>query len=51
MATDSDKKWQIEQDARTLVEAEVIRLDKNRFTAATNQITKEDKARQKAVKG
>ena len=45
MATDSDKKWQI-----ALVEAEVIRLDKNRFTAATNQITKEDKARQKAVK-
>ena len=51
MATvDSDKKWQIEQDAKTLVEGELIRKDSNRFKAAVAHIKKENSARATAVK-
>ena len=44
----TDQQFQIEQDARALVEAELIRQDKKRFIAATNHLSKEDKARAKA---
>lgn len=48
--SDTDKKWQIEQDAKTLVEAELIRKDSKRFKAAVAHIKKENSAREKAVK-
>ena len=33
--TDEQKKWQSESDARTLAEAEAIKTDEDRMTAAT----------------
>ena len=50
MATAEDKKWQIEQDAKTLVEGEMIRKDSKRFKAAVAHIKKENSARNLAVK-
>lgn len=34
--TKSDKKWQAESDARTLMEADVIKVDSTRLRAAAN---------------
>jgi len=48
--TAEDKKWEIEADARTLVEAEMVRKDPKRFKAAVAQIKKENAARKTAVK-
>lgn len=50
VAIPDNKKWEIEQDARTLVEAEVVRKDPKRFKAAVTQIKKENAARSEAVK-
>ena len=41
-----EKKWKAESDARSLAEAEVIKKDKNRFTAAqeaAKELAKESK--------
>jgi len=46
----TDKEWAIEEDARTLVEAEMVRKDPKRFKAAVAQIKKENAARKTAVK-
>lgn len=45
-----EAQYKIEADARTLVEAEVIRREAKRFKAAINQIEKENAARRSAVK-
>ncbi len=47
--TASDKKWQAEQDARTLVLAEEIKLDKARKSAAQREVNKQFKAVKKAA--
>jgi len=44
-----DKQWQIETDAKTLVEAEMIKQDSKRFNAAVQQIKYENKARKSAI--
>ncbi len=43
-------KWEIEADARTLVDAELIRKDTKRFKEATAQLKKENAAREEALK-
>jgi hypothetical protein len=48
--TQEKAKWQAESDARTLVDAEMIKGDSKRFKAVITQIKKENKARQSAVK-
>lgn len=48
--TQQQKQWQVESDARTLVDAEMIKKDSKRFKAAIAQIKKENAARQSAVK-
>ena len=48
--TEDDKKWEIEQDARSLVEAEIVRKDTKRYKAAVAQIKKDNAARAEAVK-
>ena len=48
--TESDKKWQIEQDAKALVEAQVIRDDPKRFEAAVAYQEKLNKAAEEAIK-
>ena len=48
--SEDDKKWEIERDAKSLVEAEVIRKDTKRYKAAVAQIKKENAARADAVK-
>lgn len=47
---EDDKKWEIESDARSLVEAELVRNDSKRFKKATALIKKENKAREEALK-
>ncbi|KKN19340.1 hypothetical protein LCGC14_0946750 [marine sediment metagenome] len=42
--------WEIEGDAHTLVEAELIKKDKGRFKDAVTQLTKENAARKEAIK-
>lgn len=42
--------WEIEGDASTLVEAELIKKDKGRFKDAIAQLKKEDAARKEALK-
>lgn len=46
----SEAEYAIESDARTLVEAELIKRDPKRYKAAVNQIRKENAARASAVK-
>ena len=46
----SDAQYKIEQDARSLVEAELIKKDSKRFKAAVAHIKKENSARASAVK-
>jgi len=46
----TNAQYQIESDARTLVEAELIKQDSSRFEKAIAQIKKENAARQSAVK-
>ena len=48
--TADDKKWQAEQDARTLVEAETIRTEKGRLGKALTEITKMNKVKEKEIK-
>ena len=45
-----DKRWQAEQDARTLVEAETIRTEKGRLGKALTEITKMNKVKEKEIK-
>ena len=45
-----DDKWEVEADARSLVEAELIRKDTKRFKKATAQLKKENAARKEAIK-
>lgn len=45
-----DDKWEIEADARTLVEAELIRKDSKRYKKAITQLKKENAAREEALK-
>lgn len=45
-----EAQYAIESDARTLVEAEMIKKDKKRHEKAIAQIKKENAARQSAVK-
>lgn len=47
--TDDDKKWEIEQDARSLVEAELVRQDPKRYKVAVAKIKEENKARKIAA--
>ncbi len=44
------EQWEIEGDAHTLVEAEIIRKDSGRFKDAVAQLKKENKARKEAIK-
>lgn len=44
------EQWEIEGDAHTLVEAELIRKDKGRFKDAIAQLKKENAARKTAIK-
>jgi hypothetical protein len=44
------EKWEIEQDAHTLVEAEIIRKDSGRYKDAIKQLKKENAAREEALK-
>lgn len=46
----TDKQWEIEEDARILVERQLIKNDPKRWKAAINQIKKENAARKAAVK-
>jgi len=46
----SEAQYAIESDARTLVEAEIIRKDSKRHEKAIAQIKKENAARASAVK-
>lgn len=46
----TEAQYAIEDDARTLVEAEVIRKDSKRHKKAIDQIKKENAARASAVK-
>ena len=48
--TAEDKKWEIESDARSLVDAELVKKDSKRFKAAVAHIKKENSARTSAVK-
>ncbi len=44
------EQYEIEGDAHTLVEAELIKKDKGRFKDAVAQLKKENKARETAIK-
>lgn len=44
------EQWEIEGDAHTLVEAELIRKDKGRYKDAVAQLKKENAAREAALK-
>jgi len=46
----TNAQYEIEADARTLVDAEVIRKDTKRYEKAVAQIKKENAARKEAVK-
>jgi len=46
----TDAQYEIENDARILVDAEVIKQDSKRFEKAIAQIKKENAARTNAVK-
>ncbi len=48
---EDDKKWEIESDARSLVEAELVRSDSKRYKAAVAKIKEENAARKRAVGG
>ncbi len=51
MAMDEeDKKWEIESDARSLVEAELVKRDPKRYKAAVAKIKEENAARADATK-
>ena len=45
----TDAQYQIESDARTLVEAEMIKRDSKRYEAAVKHIEKENEARKSAI--
>lgn len=47
--TKSDDQYQIEQDARTLIDAEIIKRTPDRHKKAVAQIKKENAARKSAV--
>ena len=44
-----EKKWQVEEAARTLVRAEEIRADKKLFTTVKKELAKQQKAVSKAI--
>jgi len=46
----TEAQYEIENNARTLVDAEIVRKDTKRFNAAIAQIKKENEARESAVK-
>lgn len=46
---ESDDKWEIEADARSLVEAELVKRDPKRFKAAVAKIREENEARKAAA--
>ncbi len=46
----TDNQWEIESDARTLVDAEIIRADDKRFKAAAAYLQKVNEAGKKAIK-
>ncbi len=48
--TDEDKRWEIESDARSLVEAELVKRDLKRYKAAVAKIKEENAARADAIK-
>ena len=48
MATADDAKWEIEQDARTLREAEEIKVDSKRFRKAGKELKKQAEAARRA---
>lgn len=48
--TKTDAQWEVEADAETLVNAEIIRKDAKRHDKAIAQIKKENSARKEAVK-
>ena len=47
--SDNEKKWQTEDDARTLVKAEEIKSDKTRLKAALALLKEQSKNTQKAI--
>ena len=47
--TDEDKRWETEQDARSLVEAELVQGDPKRYKAAVAKIKEENEARKRAT--
>lgn len=49
--TDDDRKWEIESDARSLVDTELIKGDPKRYKAAIAKIKEENAARKKAATG
>lgn len=48
--TASDKKWEAESDARSLMEADVIKGDSKRLTAASNAAKRMKKEKQDEAK-
>ena len=46
----TDRQWEIEADARTLVDAEIIRSDAKRFKAAAAHQQKVNEAGKEAMK-
>ena len=48
--SEDDRKWEIESDARSLVEAELVRKDPKRFKKAVALIKKENAARKEAIR-
>ena len=50
MAKKKREQYEIEGDAHTLVEAELIRKDKPRYKDAVARLRKEDAARKEALK-
>lgn len=47
--TAEDKKWEVESDARTLREAEEIKVDSGRFKKAAAELKKQAEAARRAV--
>ena len=49
MATADDKQWEVEQDARTLREAEEIKAEPKRLKKAVVELKKQAEAAQRAL--
>ncbi len=47
----TDRQWEVEEAARTLMRAEEIKADKKLYAAAQKQIAKEAEAAQKVLAG